>query len=194
MNRDQVMTKMGDLVDAEVRHIEHDPNTRLEISGDEVAFRPGSHAKRIEVAETGLPRVIKFAGLAEDMSKKLTPRTLQTATNELLEEKGRYDLVMHDGKIVDVVTPSRVRHPVKATRVLDLVEAIMPGSEYNRALVIPDQHSVSLEVVGTQEQEVIPGDLVRGGIMVSFSPLGTIKPTVESYINRLVCTNGATSH
>ncbi|MFH1485748.1 MAG: hypothetical protein ABIH46_06735, partial [Chloroflexota bacterium] len=51
----------------------------------------------------------------------------------------------------------------------------------------------TLEIVGTERQAVRRGDMVRAGAMVTFSPINTVMPAVQSYVVRLVCTNGMTS-
>jgi len=36
--------------------------------------------------------------------------------------------------------------------------------------------------------------LVKAGALVRYSPLGTVKPTVQTYVLRLACTNGLTTN
>jgi len=50
-----------------------------------------------------------------------------------------------------------------------------------------------LQVVGAKEAAVRRGDLVRAGALVQFSPINTIQPVVQSYVLRLMCTNGVST-
>lgn len=93
------------------------------------------------------------------------------------------------------------RHPITPTRMLEVLHGVVRdrGGEptytfYERqglrevtiACVQPDRQ---YEVEGSRQV----GDIVRGGVLVQFSPVGTIAPRVSDYVDRLICTNGMTS-
>lgn len=97
------------------------------------------------------------------------------------------------------ISPAR-RHPVSATRMLDVVNAGMTngvppafttrgGDSLQSVTLVTTMPSIEYEVQRTRQT----GDIVRGGAMVRFSPIGAHGVEVSSYIERLICTNGMTS-
>jgi len=75
---------------------------------------------------------------------------------------------------------------------LSTIERAIPRCDYHRVTVLPNC-AATLEIIGARQEAVRRGDMVRAGAMISFSPINTIFPMVQSYVLRLVCTNGATS-
>lgn len=97
------------------------------------------------------------------------------------------------------VLPER-KYPVSPLRALEVVRDAMTngvapvfttaGSESLQSVtLVTTMPSIEYEVQRTRQR----GDLVRGGAMVRFSPIGAHPVEVSSYIERLICTNGMTS-
>lgn len=153
-----------------------------------------------------------WAGLAKDLGAggryfdQTPPRLLLPQINWWYNDSGRsqVDLLARrapDGRNIglDILKPGR--HPVSASRLIDLVHGFVSdqGGEpqyawFNReglrectvALVQPrSQH----EVTASRQ----PGDILERGVLVQFSPIGAVPVTVRTYVNRLICTNGMTS-
>lgn len=192
MNRVELLEKIAPALDIEARNIEHTTRTKLDVKPEMVTFRPGNGGRVLEVEHEALPSLAATAGITTTMLDKLRPETLNRVTNELLESRGRYGVLLKENKIVAFQKATEF-HPLKTTKVLDHIERAIPQAEYHRALVLPDR-SLSIEVVGERRQPVQVGDLVQAGALVTFSPLGIIEPMIQSYVLRQQCMNGQTSN
>lgn len=190
MNREQVLEKLGPLTQTRVRQVEHVPRTRVVFQPGQALIRPGSGGQLVPINETGVTALGKFVGLPENVSKQLSDDLRGRVTTELLSRRERYNLLLEDGQVADISPYRGVSHlPVE--RVLTNIERGIPRCDYHNVTVI--QRTITLEILGTQQQAVRRGDLVRAGALVTFSPIMTVAPQVQSYVQRLVCTNGATS-
>lgn len=192
MNRTEVLEQMAPIMDLQLRDVEHNPRTRVMVDTEMVTFRPGAGARLMEVTPDGVRGMAREAGFPKDLGAKVSPDTFGRVMTELLAHKRRYSALMKDGRIVDFAKPREHRN-VNPERVLQTVERVIPNVDFHR-VIFPNQQSVSLEVVGEQQRAVVRGDLVRAGAVISFSPIGIINPMVQSYVMRLVCTNGLTSN
>jgi len=187
MEREAVLEKLQPLMRTQVRDVTHDASTRIAMDGKKVTFRPGRGAHTLDVTAPGVISMCNFVGLSEKVAGKLTPHTLAIATNELLQKKGNYALMVRDGSVTSVTRPGEYRN-CNPSRVLDAIEKSIPNAEYHRVLI--KDNVVRLEIAGEKREPVVKGDLVQAGSLVQFSPIGTVNPMVESYVLRLVCTNG----
>jgi hypothetical protein len=186
------MEKIAPLTGLNVRTVEHGPHTRVMFNGQDVTFRPGGGGHTLEMTSDGKTGMFKFIGMPETFEDRLDPSTTSLVATELLSKRGQYDLVVKDHQVVGF-TKHGERSNVNPERVLDIVERTVNGAEYNRVMVSPLQTAITLEIVGLEQKPVVKGDLVRAGVMIQFSPLNVIRPTVTPYAVRLVCTNGALS-
>ena len=100
--------------------------------------------------------------------------------------------MVKDGAVTAVTKRGEYR-TINPSRALQAVERGIPGVEFHRVLLL-DNLVASLEVVGDRRQAVARGDLIQAGAQVTFSPIGTVNPMVQSYVLRLACTNGMTSN
>ncbi len=193
MNREQVLEQIAPVMDISAREVFHDTNTRFKSEGERNVFYPGAHGHALEINPDGMTSMLNFAGIAPSTAKKLSTQTLERATTELLADRERYNLLIKDGQIVGFTTKVK-GHVMPAERVIRVIEQTIPAGEveYNRALVVPKDRSVDLEVVGPRQAEVTKGDVLRGGALITFSPIGVVMPSVEAFVLRLWCTNGAT--
>jgi len=157
----------------------------------QVVIRPGSGGRLVPLSENGVKAMTNFVGLPQKVCRELSPDLFGRVATELLGRKERYNLLLDDGQVENFADYRGVRN-LPAERVLSTIEHAIPRCDYHRVSILGN-YSVVLEIVGTKQEAVRRGDLVRGGAMVSFSPINTIMPTVQSYVLRLTCTNGATS-
>lgn len=192
MNREEVLEVIEPLTQLQVRNIEHSPRTRVTVAPDMVVLRPGGGARMMQMAEGGVKSMAKFAGLPVDLVKQISPDLFGRLATELLQRKRVYSIMLQEGQIVEFGKPMRTR-TINPERVVKIIEDNVHDADFYRVMTMPN-HSVSLEVVGMQRKPVARGDLVQAGALVAFSPIGTIEPSVHSYVMRLVCTNGATTH
>lgn len=191
MNRTEVLERLANVRDVTVRDIQHQPTTRVQVTPEMVVLHPGHGARNIGMTEEGVKSMASYAGLPKTLIQKISPRTFSQVATELLERQRGYSVLMQEGRIVGF--SDRVGHrAIPTERVLQTIERSIPVHSFQR-VVVTDPSNVALEVVSTTEKAVARGDLVRGGALVNFSPVGTILPSVQSYVCRLSCTNGAVS-
>lgn len=198
LTRNQVMEKL-DLAQVSAKRVEHKAGTKLmvrqsEEDGIEMALRPSSGAKVIELSPEAVEILPSFAGYPKDFYKELPPELLGKVITTLLEGKEEYTLLLgRDRRVHDFSTkPVQVIAPHK---VLGVVEKILGKEDvrYPRCALM-SRNTVLLEAIGIQETPVVAGDLVRAGVQIVFNPLGLgVAPRVEAYALRMWCTNGATS-
>jgi hypothetical protein len=174
----------------QVRTIEYTPHTRFNVTPEMIEIRPGNRQHALTLAKEGVTSLTRYAGLTQDTARKLSPRTLNAVLSELLGRKGRYSLLLQDNLVIGFSNPTEY-NSVNPSRVLTAIERGIKGVDYHRVLTL-DNFVVSLEIVGDRRESVAVGDLVQAGANVTFSPLGTVNPTIRSFALRLTCTNGAT--
>lgn len=191
MEREEALQIVEPLSKLRVRTIDHSPNTRIVVTPEMVTLRPGGGARTLELTEAGVLGMAKYAGISEDLGKQLSPATFSRVATELLERKRHYSLILNEGRVVGFSKPRDYRD-MSVERVLATVDRAAKNSEIHQVLVLPN-YVISLDLIGAQERAVVPGDLVRAGANVTFSPIGTVLPTVNSFVLRLQCTNGATT-
>jgi len=192
LDKTEVLERMAPILNTQVREVEHNPRTRVVVTPDMITFRPGGGARTLEMTKDGAQSLSSFVGLPWNVATKLRPETFGTVSTELLRRKGRYSLIIKDGSVVSLDKPQEY-HMVNPERALRAIESGLPNIEFHRVLLL-DNFVVCLEVVGDRRQPVNQGDLIQAGANITFSPLGTVDPMVQSYILRLACTNGMTSN
>jgi len=135
----------------------------------------------------------RVTGITATLSKRLPVDMFnKMATYSLENLDNPYAIVTNGAQVADIV-PSTNRQAIPVERVLTTIEkAGGDGVEYHRAMSLSG-NSVQIEAIGIQEQPVHKGDLVRAGVMVRFNVLGAGQAVVQSYCQRLACTNGAVS-
>ena len=190
MHRDDVLQRLEPMTRTQVRTIDHTPHTRFNVTPEMIEIRPGNRQHALTLAKEGVTSLTRYAGLTQDTARKLSPRTLNAVLSKLLGRKGRYSLLLQDNLVIGFSNPTEY-NSVNPSRVLTSIERGIKGVDYHRVLTL-DNFVVSLEIVGDRRESVAVGDLVQAGANVTFSPLGTVNPTIRSFALRLTCTNGAT--
>ena len=191
MNRIEALEKLQPICQTTVRQVEHSPRTRVIVEPEQVMIRPGSGGQLVPLSENGVKAMTSFIGLHRGVCQNLSPDLFGRVATELLSRKERYNLLLEEGQVQAFGEYRGVRN-LPVDRVVSTIEKAVPGIDFHKVSVLPNR-SAMLELVGTQQQSVRRGDMVRAGALVSFSPINTIQPVVQSYVLRLVCTNGATS-
>lgn len=191
MNRTEVLEHLEPISHTTVRQVEHTPRTRVVVEPGQVLIRPGSGGHLVPLSEKGVTAMTNFIGVPQKVSQALSPELFGRVATELLGRKERYNLLLEGDHVENFADFHGVRN-LSVERVLTTIERAIPNCDYHR-VTVSQTCSAMLEIVGTQQEAVRRGDMVRAGAMVSFSPINTILPTVQSYVLRLVCTNGATA-
>ncbi len=192
MNREEVLERMEPILNTQVRTMEHRAQTRVLVTPNMVTFRPGGGQHHMEMTTGGVQSLANFIGLPWNLAAQLRPETFGNVATELLGRKNRYALVTKDNAITAVAKPQEY-NTLNPERVLRSVESGIRGIEFHRVLIL-DNFVVSLEVIGERRQAVARGDLIQAGAQITFSPMGTVDPMIQSYALRLACTNGVTSN
>jgi hypothetical protein len=183
MDRTAVLEKLEPLSHTTARPVVHTPRTRVLVQPGQVVIVP--------LSETGVKSMTNFVGLPQTVCRELSPDLFGKVITELLSRKERYNLLLDDGEVQNFGEYRGIRN-LSVERVLSTIEQAIPHCDYHRVSILGN-YSTMLEIVGTKQEAVHRGDLVRAGAMVSFSPINTIRPLVQSYVLRLACTNGMTS-
>ena len=191
MDRAEVLQQIQPIMELQPRRIDHGTRTVINVTPDMVTLRPGGGARILEMTKDGVKSMASFVDLPEKIAKRLSPTTFGRVTTELLERKERYNVLTKDDAIVQFAECTPYGQ-LPAERVLRTAEKTVRGLDFHRVFVQPD-HSATVQMLGPREAAVARGDLVRGGALMTFSPIGTVRPQVQSFVLRLDCTNGATS-
>lgn len=194
MKANEVMEKLAPVASVTAKKVERDPSTRIVVTPDMVTMRPGRGKRLLEVEKDNVKDLFRFLHVPPEMMGKLQPDTTGRVANELMGKHDHFDLLMRDGKIIGFRSDTNHSdHALNPERVLETIGKVIEKPDYNRVLV-SDNQNISLEIVGIDKSAVAKGDVVRAGAVVNFSPLGMSNPSVQSFVLRLVCTNGATSN
>lgn len=191
MNATQALEQIAPATAVRLREVNHSRNTRLRTDGNQVTFYPGAGGRSMEVTEEGVASMRQLVGIPKALENNLSQDTFSRVATEVLAHKGNYDVLYGEFGIVAFSKPHQYQ-ALNPERVVGTVTREIRGAEFARILVMPNQ-SVRFEIVAVQQQAVARGDMVQAGAVVQFSHLGVIQPSVASYVNRLVCTNGMVS-
>lgn len=188
MNREEVLEKLEPISRVRVRPVVHEPRTRVLVNPTEVVIRPGTGGALVPLSKDGVRAMTNFIGMPATVCSELTPATFGTVATELLAKKERYNLLIDNGMVQNFGDYKGVAN-LPVDRILRTIGQAIHNAEYQRVNILSNK-VVSLEVIGAKEQAVRRGDLMRAGALVSFSPISTIRPTVQAYVLRMICTNG----
>ncbi len=189
LTRDQVLERIEPLTHLKVREVDHGPRTRVIAQPEGVIFRPGGGGHTMELTEDGLNSMAKYIGLPAKLNEQLSPDTFGKAATELLDRKGRYSVLTEESRIVSFHKAGEY-HNTNPNRVIDTIERELGADMIFSRVIFLDRGGVCIEASMANQQPVVRGDLVQAGAAITFSPLGTIQPLVQSFILRCYCTNG----
>lgn len=192
MNREEVLEQLRPLTNTQVRQVEHGSRTRVIVTPEMVTLRPGSGGRLVPLSDNGVKAMATFVGMPQSLGRHLSFDTFGRVATELLARKERYNLLIDEGQVRDFAEYQGLRR-IEPERVVNIIERVIPQADYYRVSLL-ENYTAMIEIVGERRQAVARGDMVRAGSMVTFSPIGTVRPLVQSYVMRLVCTNGMTAN
>lgn len=184
------MEQIAPLCNRRVKKVEHSSHTKVVVSPENVTLRVG-RGNLLNLTKEGLKSLETFTGVPKAFEKALSADSFGRLATELLDRKETYDVITLENEVVgfDKHMPHRC---LDAERVLKAIESGITGDvEYHKAHLMGN--TVKLEILGADQKPVIKNDLVRAGAFIKFSPIGEVQPTVQSFVCRLVCTNGMVS-
>ena len=191
MDKKAVLEKLEPISHVLTRPVTHTARTRVLVQPGQVVIKPGSGGQLIPVSGDGVKAMTNFVGLPRTVCQELSPDLFGKVVTELLSRKERYNLLLDDGQVRNFGDYRGIKN-LPVDKVLSTIEQGMPQCDYHRVSILGN-HSAMLEVIGTKQEAVRRGDLMRAGALVCFSPINTIKPLVQSYVLRMTCTNGQSS-
>jgi len=189
LKKEEVLTQLQPLTDITVRTIDHQPQTKILVQPDQVILRPGSGGRLVPIEKVGVKALANFIGMPQSMGKEISPGLFGEVATQILSRRGRYTVLIDKGTVIDFANPSPAQN-ISPERLVATIEKTIPGADYHK--VTTHDHAVTIEIVGEKREPVRRGDLIRAGALVNFSPIGSIMPSVQSFVMRLACTNGMT--
>src|SRR4030067_389739 len=103
MNRVEVLEKLNPMVEGEIRNIKSSDGARVIVDSGTVGLRPHRGARLIDMGPEGVKSVTHFVGLPLYLARELSHTTFSQALSELLEQTGKYSLVVRDNRIVNMM-------------------------------------------------------------------------------------------
>lgn len=188
MTRTQVLERIPNLTGFQLRNFGAAPSVLMGEDGGVRAIRPDRGTRSIDMTPTAIESLLRQIYLREPLAKKLTPKTKGLVLNEALADTPMA-LMVKDHQAIDVV-PARTMRLLQPERVTQMLEKAIDGAEFCHVSELSG-HVLHLEIMGHQELAVARGDLVRAGVSIDFPVIGGRDVAVQSYVQRLICTNGA---
>lgn len=192
MHRDEVLQKLESINRYRIRQVDTAERSRVRVTPEFITIRPGSGGALVPLNDNGVKSLQKFVGVPAALRSKLSEGTYSRMLTELLGRKERYNMLVADDQVVDFAEYQGTR-TLPAERVLRTIERGTRGNADFHRVVVMTNYSAMIEVVSEQQEAVVRGDIVRAGASVTFSPINTVAPLVQSSVLRLVCTNGLTA-
>ena len=194
-----VMTKVNDLHQKRRDFISHAHNLRLQEDGNTLLMENGSDSMVFRLNDLALGQVNSAMGIpakyAEQMRRQ-KPDLLATNVNAWLAERDQsYMIRSHDEGPLGMLGRAFLSDRYRRLDNLDVAEATLPlfagkeGFEIVSAAVT--ERKFYLKIVNHRlETDVVPGDPVQAGVVISNSEVGLGSVSVQPLLYRLVCTNG----
>ena len=167
-------------------------NPRVTFIGEgnqqQLAIKPSSGSRSIPLSAEGSKSFLHMVGMTDKLRTDLSGGTFQKAASELLVKKGQFTVLTKEGVGVDFLGGKHYQ-PVDVERALRAMEHT-GITDFHRAFA--HERSVVIQAVGDRIEPVVKGDRVQAGASVTFSPIGTVAPLVQSFSVVLACSNGMT--
>jgi hypothetical protein len=147
MKRVEVLERLNPMVEGEVRNIRTTEGARVGVGADVVTLRPHRGARVIDMAPAGVKGMVSFVGLPLKLAQELSHTTFSQALSELLEQTGKYSLIVKDNRVVNIM-PYGAQTAVNPESLLNTIESVISVEDYHRLTILKERTAVSLEVVG----------------------------------------------
>ncbi len=190
MHRTELLADMESILEVEYRQLGN-LLTRVEVTPG-VGMTLSDGPDELSLSDDGVRSLLGYAKIPERMIPRISGGTGTSLVNELLARKGATGLLIHKDEGIVEVLSHRESRQMPVEKVLDTLERIIPETEYVRPVLMPNR-CVQLEVIGAETEAVAAGDIIKAGVAIRFSPVGIMDPEIQTFVQRLVCTNGMTS-
>ena len=184
MNRQDVEARIEDLSGFQAKAVDT-TTVRWAADGENMIYRQGRRSYQATPAM--VQQATELCQIPVAYAKRSGPDFLAHQLNHWMPQLGAMNMVTKGGELVAL---SSAQVPlVNPSRVLQKIESTVKPTNYSRLRASADK--VEIYAVGESQEAIRKGDIVRGGVYVAFSPIGTFLPHVKGFVERLVCTNGA---
>ena len=136
----------------------------------------------------------KYLRVPSSYLNSLTPEFRATLLRYEFDRRADSETVLEslDGEIMSIHQPSQIMLPL--SRVAEVVTKVLHPHDIVRRIVSDDQR-FHLDITTTQHVVDFPtpagvGDITEGGVRILSYPYQSKPPSVSTYIERLVCSNG----
>jgi len=190
VKKEEVLAAIANVADVQPRVIDS-ATPRVTFIGEgntQLAIKPSSGSRSIPLSAEGSKNLLRMVGMTDKMRTDLSGGTFQKAASELLAKKGQFTVLTKEGVGVDFLGGKHFQtvEPERALRTMEQVGI----QDFHR--VYTQERAVVVQALGDRVEPVVKGDRVQAGASVTFSPVGTIAPLVQSFSVVLACTNGMT--
>ncbi len=103
MNKVEVLERLNPMVEGEIRNIRSSDGARVLVEDGTVGLRTHRGARLIDMGPEGIKSVTHFVGLPIHLARELSHTTFSQALSELLEQTGKYSLIVKDNRVVNIM-------------------------------------------------------------------------------------------
>jgi len=193
MDRVEALKQVESICNLKTKVITAEPKTKIYIEPDNIIWlKPGSGGRQMEVTEQGMEQFSGFAHIPDFYKDNLTPATYATLSNELLTKKGKFTVILKDGKVNGFAKADEYRY-IDPEKVLKTLEKAIPGADFDRIYPMDNNFSLMVDAVSDRRTDVRVGDPASAGASLTFSPISIKIPYIYAYIKRWYCLNGASA-
>lgn len=158
-------------------------NCRIQMRGQD--FKATQH---------GFAEILRTVGLTNPLWKRLSPKTLQLVFDDLKTKQNgkKWQLFTRDHTILNVVSPPS--HPVTILEILDMIDDDLVGRYQVEEILVGDR-GLKASLINPQLElkpsTVEVGEITKVGINLEGSDIGFKNLSVNTFLYRLQCRNGA---
>jgi hypothetical protein len=173
--------------------VEDVPVALLRVEPDGLAV----HGRHLDLPHAGLERFCRHLGAPGHYLSTLDPGVVAPVLQHHLDRgdlgEGRVTLITRNSAFVAFGRSDLAR--LTSQQVVEAVTAGIgrDGADLHVSGLRVSDEGFELDLLGNRTaEEVVPGDILRGGLRVSHSLVGAQATQIESYVLRLICSNGMT--
>lgn len=178
--------------------ISHAQNLRMQEDGSTLLMENGGNSMAFEVNDLTHSQLGSAMGIPAkyyEQMRKLKPGLLADNVNAWLGEKDQSYMVRSYDQGGNLLARAFLSDRYRRLDNLDVAEATLPlfaGQEgYEIVSAAVTERKFYLKIVNHRlEMDVVPGDIVQAGLVISNSEVGYGAVRVQPLVYRLVCTNG----
>ena len=193
-----VMTRVNDMHQKRRDFISHANNLHLQEDGNTLLMENGSSSMSFEIndlAHSQLGTAMGIPAKYYEQMRRQKPSLLADNVNAWLDDKDQSYMVRSYDQGGSMLARAFLSDRYRRLDNLDVAKATLPlfaGKEgYEIVSAAVTERKFYLKIVNHRlEMDVVPGDIVQAGLVISNSEVGLGSVSVQPLLYRLVCTNG----